>query len=72
MMTSKNAHLKPSELADMLGISRRTLDRWHAHRVGPPRVAAGRTILYRKIAVEAWMKANETEPTKTFAGGEPY
>jgi len=70
-MTTKNENLTPAEVADMLGISRRTLDRWHALRVGPARCKIGRTVLFRSDAVETWLKANETRPTKTFSGGKP-
>lgn len=66
-MTPKYENLKPSEVADMLGISLRTLNRWHALRVGPSRVKVGRTILYRNSAVEAWLTANETQPLRAFS-----
>ena len=36
-------------------ISTRTADRWHTLRTGPPRIKVGRTILYRKQDVEAWL-----------------
>jgi len=66
-MTANYETLKPSEVANMLGISRRTLDRWHALRIGPSRVTVQRTILYRQTAVDAWLTANETEPTRNFS-----
>ncbi len=50
-------------LAEQLGVSTRTLDRWHAHRKGPPRVKCGNMIGYRQDAVEKWLSANETRPT---------
>jgi excisionase family DNA binding protein len=62
-------HLKPSQVAELLSVSHRTLSRWHALRVGPSRVKVGRTILYRKTAVDTWLAANETQPTTTFQGG---
>jgi excisionase family DNA binding protein len=68
-MSNNATHLTPGEVARCLGVSRRTLSRWHALRVGPPRVSVGRTILYRKNAVEAWLVANETQPTRSFSGG---
>ena len=67
-MTEQNENLKPSEVADMLGISLRTQNRWHALRMGPARCKVGRTVLYRYEAIEAWLAANETKPTKIFVG----
>jgi excisionase family DNA binding protein len=52
-------YLTVAELADQLQICKRTLDRWHAARRGPPRVEIGRRPLYRRQAVEEWLIANE-------------
>lgn len=60
--------LTPTEVAELLGVSTRTLSRWHALRMGPPRSKVGRTVLYRKAAVDDWLKANEIQPTRTFSG----
>lgn len=65
-MTTNNEHFKPSQVAELLSVSLRTLSRWHALRVGPSRVKVGRTILYRQAAVEAWLTANETQSLQTF------
>ena len=67
-MSDKDIKLKPTQVAEMLGISPRTLSRWHAMRVGPPRCKLGRRVLYRKSAVDAWVLSNETQPTRTFSG----
>lgn len=67
-MSNNINHLTPEEVATRLGVSRRTLSRWHALRVGPPRVSVGRTILYRQKSVDAWLEANETQPTRSFSG----
>ena len=45
--------------AKLLGISARTLDRWHLLRQGPPRIQLGRKIRYRRIALEQWLLAHE-------------
>jgi predicted DNA-binding transcriptional regulator AlpA len=66
-MTDTTTHLKPDAVAELLGISQRTLSRWHALRVGPARCKVGRTVLYRRDAIEAWLDANETQPVATFA-----
>ncbi|MBB1492004.1 helix-turn-helix domain-containing protein [Paracoccus sp. MC1854] len=64
-MNSTN-HLKPADVAALLGVSPRTLSRWHAQRVGPARCKLGRTVLYRRTAVEAWLESNETHPIHAF------
>ena len=46
--------------AELLGVSPRTLDRWHLLREGPPRIAVGRQVRYRVSAIEAWLLAQET------------
>jgi hypothetical protein len=53
----------PDDLVKSLGISRRTLARWHAMRIGPARCMVGRTILYRAEAVQQWLTASECDAT---------
>jgi predicted DNA-binding transcriptional regulator AlpA len=52
-------YLTPEELADQLQICKRTLDRWHAARRGPPRIEIGRRPMYRREAVEQWLIKRE-------------
>lgn len=49
-------------LAEHLGVSTRTLDRWHARRIGPARSKIGNFIAYRMDAVEQWLQNNEVHP----------
>lgn len=67
-MPDTTSHITPTAVAELLGVSRRTLSRWHALRVGPARCKIGRTVLYRRDALEAWLEANETQPVTTFTG----
>ena len=53
--------ITPDETADELGVTRRTLDRWHTRRIGPPRIQIGRKILYRREAVREWLLKNEQQ-----------
>jgi hypothetical protein len=39
----------------------RTLDRWEALGVGPPRTLVGRQVLYRRASVERWLAAQEQQ-----------
>lgn len=57
-------YLTPDGLARELGTSPRTLARWHAQRIGPPRTIIGRTILYRRKSVEAWLREREEQPVR--------
>lgn len=59
MTNLKEDFLEPDELAKELGRTRRTIDRWHARRIGPPRIQIGRKILYRRDAVRDWLLQNE-------------
>jgi excisionase family DNA binding protein len=56
--------MSPDELAKQLGISVRTLARWHAQRVGPPRCQIGRLMLYQTETVRRWLAEQEQEPLK--------
>lgn len=55
--------LRREDLAQQLGLSPRTIDRWEALRKGPPRVCIGRTILYNVESVREWLRSNERQPT---------
>ena len=54
-----DGYLTPAQLAEQLGVSLRTLSRWHAQRIGPKRVTNGRLILYRADAVREWLDSRE-------------
>ena len=54
-------YMTPDQLARELGICKRTLDRWHARRSGPPRVTVGRRPLYRREAVTQWLRRREED-----------
>lgn len=62
-VTSLGNFLKPEQLGHLLGVSCRTLGRWHRLRKGPPRVKIGRSVLYRQTAVLAWLSTRETDPS---------
>ena len=59
-----DGYMTPAEVAAQLGITPRTLERWHNQRVGPPRVRLGRKVLYRHQAVVEWITKNETVPAR--------
>ena len=51
--------LTKEALAAELGRNPRTLDRWEALGIGPPRTLVGRKILYRRMIVQRWLAAQE-------------
>lgn len=53
--------LAPDDLAAALGISPRTLARWHARGDGPARCMVGKLILYRQETVRAWLATLERD-----------
>ena len=75
MEASKNSKtvMTPDQAASFLGISDRTLSRWHLQRVGPPRIKIGGRVLYRREALLDWLIKNEQAPVRSFTsnlGGE--
>ena len=45
-------------------IARRTLERWHSLRVGPPRVRVGRIAVYRVEEVRTWLEEQSSSKRK--------
>jgi hypothetical protein len=52
--------LTKEQLASELGRNPRTIDRWEALGIGPPRTSVGRKILYRRTSVQRWLAAQES------------
>jgi predicted DNA-binding transcriptional regulator AlpA len=52
-------YLTPKNLAQALGVSERTVARWHRLREGPPRVEIGRKVFYRLESVNTWIASCE-------------
>lgn len=50
------------QLAETLGVSVRTLNRWHERRIGPARIKVGGKVLYRVSSVEKWLSDHEQRP----------
>jgi hypothetical protein len=51
-------------LAPTLNRSPRTIARWDAARIGPPKIQIGKLILYDLGKVPDWLAAHETEPVR--------
>lgn len=52
-----------ADLARELGLTEDTLRRWEERRTGPACVRAGRKVLYRRSAIEAWLAEQERPQT---------
>ena len=59
-----NEYMPEADFAKLAGVSLQSLRLWHRLRKGPPRVKVGRTILYRRAAVEQWLRKHETQPVE--------
>jgi len=62
--TVLEGYLERDQLASELNKSARTIDRWHAMGVGPPRVLIGRKPYYKRASVLAWLERHERDPER--------
>ena len=51
-------------LATTFNVTLRTLNRWDAARVGPPKIKIGKLILFDLAKVTEWLASRETEPVR--------
>jgi hypothetical protein len=58
-------YFQEKEFADFMRKNIRTVRLWEQLRIGPPRVKIGKTVLYRKSAVEAWLRSRESRPCRS-------
>ena len=52
------------EFAAFVERDKRTLHRWHARRIGPPRVKCGSKILYPVDGIKKWLESRTVHPIK--------
>jgi hypothetical protein len=53
--------MEAHQCATELGIVPITLSRWRMQKKGPPITYTGRTILYKRSSVKAWLDARERQ-----------
>ena len=53
--------LAPEDVAEILGVPKKTLYRWRQHGYGPASFIVGRHIRYRPADVEAFIEAQFAE-----------
>lgn len=51
--------LAPDQIATLLRVSQRTVNRWQALGKGPARIKIGQRTLYRASTVKRWLEQNE-------------
>jgi len=61
---SGHHYVTAQRLASVLSVTERTLARWNAARIGPPKISIGKTILYDVSKLPAWLASPETHPTR--------
>jgi predicted DNA-binding transcriptional regulator AlpA len=61
-------YLTRPQLAIELGISERTIIRLEREGKGPPRTMIGRRIVYRRLAVQKWLRTREQAPGRGRSG----
>jgi hypothetical protein len=54
--------LTRDRVAEEIGVSVDTLQRWETRRIGPPCVRIGRKVLYRADAFREWLIRRERPP----------
>ena len=55
-------YVTANRLAAMLGVTVRTLARWNAVRIGPPKISIGKTVLYDLAKLPEWLASREAQP----------
>jgi len=53
--------MNPTQTAEYMGVSLKTLQRWRNARVGPPFRRIGDVIRYSRHAVDGWLASDKQE-----------
>jgi hypothetical protein len=57
-------YITPRRLSRLLGVTERTLARWGARRIGPPKITVGKTVLFDLAKLPDWLATRETQPIR--------
>jgi hypothetical protein len=57
-------------LAKMLGVTARTLARWHKSRIGPPKISVGKMVLFDVTKLTECLDSHEDLYPTTLVSGE--
>jgi len=58
------SYVTANRLAGILGVTVRTLARWNAARIGPPKISIGKIVLFEVAKIPDWLATRETQPTR--------
>jgi predicted DNA-binding transcriptional regulator AlpA len=64
MQRIRDDFLDRQQLAAELGVGVRTIIRWDAMRIGPPRVKIGRQLYYNRASVREWLTSIERKQAR--------
>jgi predicted DNA-binding transcriptional regulator AlpA len=65
-------YISRKEVADLLGVTERSLIRWSDQGIGPPaRRIGNKTIRYERTAVEKWFNESLKSP-RPFSSNSPH
>jgi len=59
-----HVYATPERVAELLGVTTRTLARWHAARIGPPKIKIGKKIFFELGQLPDWLSSREIAPVK--------
>ena len=64
---SEEALLNQQQLANLLGISARTLERWRSEHLGPPfiRLVGLGSVRYRRADIDHWLEVQRVCPSRS-------
>jgi hypothetical protein len=57
-------YVTADRLAAALGVTPRTLCRWDAARIGPPKIKVGKLVLFDLAKLPDWLATRETKPVR--------
>lgn len=66
----RKTYAHPDHVAELLNVTRRTLNRWTQMRKGPPKIVIGQRSLYDLDKLSLWLEANEIVPLPQMQGGK--
>ncbi len=61
--SSDRPNVDTRRAAELLGMSRRTLEKWRGEGNGPPFLKLGRRVLYATADLEAWVRSRRRRST---------
>jgi hypothetical protein len=57
-------YIRQQRLARILKVTPRTLARWNARGIGPPKITIGKTVLFDVAKVPDWLASRESQPIR--------